>query len=94
MMRVALLGPANSIHLQRWAAALAGRGHALCVISQQHCERALLPAAAEVVWLRHHGSAGYFLNAPQLRRLLARWRPDLLNAHYASGRAPGAVATR
>ena len=85
MTRVALLGPANSIHFQRWAAALAQRGHALCVISQHRCERALLPAQAEVVWLRHTGSAGYFLNALALRRVLARWRPEVLNAHYASG---------
>ena len=29
MTRIALLGPANSIHLQRWATALAQRGHPL-----------------------------------------------------------------
>lgn len=84
-MRIALLGPANSIHLQRWAAALAQRGHALCVISQQRCERALLPASSEVVWLAHTGASGYFRNALALRRVLAHWRPELLNAHYASG---------
>jgi glycosyltransferase involved in cell wall biosynthesis len=84
-MRILLLGPANSIHLQRWAGALAGRGHALCVASQQRCERGLLPASAEVVWLPHGGSLGYFRNAWPLRRLLARWRPDVLSAHYASG---------
>ncbi len=84
-MRVALLGSANSVHLQRWAAALAQRGHALCVISQQRCERALLPASAEVVWLLHTGALGYLRNAPALRRVLAQWRPELLNAHYASG---------
>ena len=84
-MRIALLGPANSIHLQRWAAALVQRGHALCVISQHRCARELLPAAAEVVWLPHAGELGYLRNAPALRRTLARWRPALLNAHYASG---------
>ena len=85
MTRIALLGPANSIHLQRWATALAQRGHALCVISQQRCERSLLPAAAQVVWLPHGGAAGYFRNVPALRRTLREWQPDLLNAHYASG---------
>jgi glycosyltransferase involved in cell wall biosynthesis len=85
MTRVALLGPANSIHLQRWAAALAQRGHALAVISQHRCERSLLPAAAEVVWLPHGGSLGYFRNARPLRTVLAQWQPDILNAHYASG---------
>lgn len=84
-MRVALLGPANSIHLQRWAHALVERGLSVCVISQQRCERALLPASAEVVWLPHEGVRGYFLNALPLRRMLARWRANLLHAHYASG---------
>lgn len=94
MMRIALLGAANSIHLQRWAAALADRGHAIRVISQHRCERALLPAAADVVWLPHAGAAGYFLNARLLRRELAAWRPDLLNAHYASGYGTTAALSR
>ena len=85
MTRIVLLGPANSIHLQRWAAALVERGHALCVLSQHRCERALLPASAEVVWLPHAGSLGYFRNAPAVRRAIAAWRPEILNAHYASG---------
>jgi L-malate glycosyltransferase len=85
MTRIALLGPANSIHLQRWAAALVARGHAVCVLSQHRCERALLPASAEVVWLPHAGAIGYFRNVPALRRALAAWRPEILNAHYASG---------
>lgn len=84
-MRIALLGPANSIHLQRWAAGLVQRGHAVAVISQHRCERALLPAAAEVVWLPHGGSIGYLRNARPLRRVLAAWAPELLNTHYASG---------
>lgn len=84
-MRIALLGPANSIHLQRWAAALAQRGHDLLVVSQHRCDRTLLPERAEVAWLPHDGGLGYFRNAGPLRRLLATWRPDLLNAHYASG---------
>ena len=84
-MRILLLGPANSIHLQRWAGALAERGHVLCLASQQRCERDLLPALAEVVWLPHGGSLGYFRNVLPLRRLLARWRPEVLATHYASG---------
>lgn len=85
MTRIALLGPANSIHLQRWAAALVERGHAVTVVSQQRCDRALLPAQAEVHWLRHASPVGYFVNAPELRRWLAQWRAEILNAHYASG---------
>jgi L-malate glycosyltransferase len=84
-MRIALLGPANSIHLQRWAAALVARGHAVSVVSQHRAPRSLLPQAADVCWLPRESQLGYFSNALALRRHLASWRPDLLNVHYASG---------
>jgi len=84
-MRILLLGPANSIHLRRWAAGLAERGHAVCVASQHPCEDGLLPAAVERVWLPVRSGLGYMANAVALRRLAQRWRPDVLNAHYASG---------
>ena len=84
-MRIALLGPANSIHLQRWAAALVARGHAVSVVSQHRVDRSLLPQTADVCWLPHEGQVGYFTNALALRRHLVSWRPDLLNVHYASG---------
>ena len=85
MTRIALLGPANSIHLQRWAHALVERGHAVCVLSQHVCERRLLPEQANVFLLPRSGSLGYFTNAWRARELLTQWRPDVLNAHYASG---------
>ncbi len=84
-MRIALLGPANSIHLQRWAAALVARGHAVSVVSQHRAPRSLLPEKANVTWLPHEGQLGYFMNMAALRQHLSSWRPDLLNVHYASG---------
>ena len=57
----------------------------MCVISQDRCERSLFDASVEVEWLTYSGRLGYFLNAVRLRQVLARWQPDLLNAHYASG---------
>jgi glycosyltransferase involved in cell wall biosynthesis len=35
--------------------------------------------------LKHRGRGGYFVNAWRARRALAQWRPDIVNAHYASG---------
>ena len=84
-MRIALLGAADSIHLQRWAAALVARGHVVSVVSQHRVERSLLPQRAEVCWLPRPGQIGYFSNAWAARRHLSSWRPDLLNVHYASG---------
>ena len=82
---VALLGPANSIHLQRWAIALAGRGWRVSVITQHAAEALPLPPGATLHALPVRGAAGYFLNAPALARLLRKLMPDVLNAHYASG---------
>ena len=53
--KVALLGPANSIHLQRWANALAQRGHRVFVASQHPCDPGLLDPAVEFKWLRYRG---------------------------------------
>lgn len=82
---VALLGAANSIHIQRWASALAGRDWRVSLITQHSHDALPLPAAVELHILPAWGELGYFLNAPALAALLRRLRPDLLNAHYASG---------
>ncbi|MEO6746594.1 MAG: glycosyltransferase [Caldimonas sp.] len=84
-MRIALLGPANSIHLRRWANALASRGHAVRLLSQHPVEPRDLHPAIQAEWLPHCGTKGYLLNAPRLRASLSAWRPDVLHAHYASG---------
>lgn len=92
-LRIALLGPANTVHLQRWAVALARRGHLVNVISQHRCDPALLPGASRICWLPYEGHKGYFVNARRLRHELATWRPDVLNAHYASGYGTTAALT-
>jgi L-malate glycosyltransferase len=84
-MRIALLGPANSIHLQRWANALASRRHAVRVISQHPTDARDLHPTIETEWLPYRGGKGYLLNASALRAALRNWRPELLHAHYASG---------
>lgn len=85
MTRIALIGPANSIHLQRWADALVQHGHAVAVLSQHPCDRKLLPTKADVFMLPRNSMVGYFTNAWRAREILTQWRPDIVNAHYASG---------
>jgi L-malate glycosyltransferase len=82
---VALVGPATSIHIQRWASGLSEHGLKVSVVTQ-HSEGALpLPAAIDLHVMPFKGNAGYFLNAFALWRILRRIRPDIVNAHYASG---------
>jgi glycosyltransferase involved in cell wall biosynthesis len=84
-VHVALLGPANSVHLQRWATALHERGRRVTVLTQHATGALPLPAGINFVALPAAGMSGYFLNAWPVRRWLRRCRPDLLHAHYASG---------
>jgi L-malate glycosyltransferase len=84
-VHIALLGQANSIHLQRWAVALHERGRRVTVLSQQVDDALPLPAGVEFVPLPHPGFVGYFRNARPLKRWLRAQQPDLLHAHYASG---------
>lgn len=83
-MQIALLSGISSIHTTRWANALAGRGHDIHLITQ-HRGGDVLSSAVKVHYLPFHGNAGYFLNAPFLRMMLRKLKPDILHAHYASG---------
>lgn len=83
-MRIALLASAENVHTVRWANALARAGHTVHLISQ-HAFADSLDTAVERHGLAHRGGTGYVRNAPALRTLLGTLRPDLLNAHYASG---------
>lgn len=84
-MKIALLAPASVIHTQRWAAALAARGLEVLLVTQHPDAAWTVPPGVRVHVLPHSGTAGYFRNVPALRRLLRAERPQLLNAHYASG---------
>ena len=83
-MKIALLSAACDIHTLRWANGLAGRGHAVDLISLHRIIQGLDPKV-RFHQLPFHAPAGYYLNTIRLRKLLRRIQPDLLNAHYASG---------
>lgn len=83
-MKIALLSGASSIHTIRWANGLYDAGHEVHVITQQP---PLEPfnEGVEVHQFPSRGIPGYFSMARGVRRLLKRIRPDIVNAHYASG---------
>lgn len=92
---ILLLSAGSSIHTIRWANAFVERGRTVHLVTQHEPIHGL--SAAVHVWrLPHHKGLGYLLNGGRLRRLIARIRPDVVNAHYATGygtlaRAVGAV---
>ena len=85
-MKIAFVGPASSIHMQRWLGALAARGHEVHAISQ-HPDAVVeaIPGLASVTWLPGRGAPGYVLNCGALGAALESIAPAIVNTHYASG---------
>ena len=83
-MKVMMVSAANSIHTVRWANAYAERGLAVDLVTQ-HAPIDGLSASVRVHRLPHYGGLGYVVNGPRFRRLVQQLRPDVVNAHYATG---------
>ncbi|MFG3502814.1 glycosyltransferase [Pseudomonas sp. NPDC047963] len=92
-MKIALLSGASSIHTVRWANGLNAAGHEVHVISQHKpCDS--LDERVVLHQFPFRGTLGYFTMVPKVRRLLNQIRPDIVNAHYASGYATTARFVR
>jgi L-malate glycosyltransferase len=83
-VKVLILAAASSIHTVRWANALAQSGIDV-VVATQHEPLKEISAAVRIRRLPFAGETGYFLNIIALRHIIKEEKPDLLNAHYASG---------
>jgi len=83
-MKVVLLANGASVHTVRWANSLSEDGLDVVLLTQDGAAADISPRV-RIVHLPHKGQLGYFRNAAASRRLLKAERPDLVNAHYASG---------
>lgn len=83
-MKIALLSGANSIHTVRWANGLCAAGHDVHVISNHKNVEPFSPNVSVHIF-PIGGILGYFLMVPRVRRILHAIKPDIVNAHYASG---------
>ncbi len=92
-MKVLMLAAASSVHAVRWANALAARGCDLLLVTQ-HAPDPSLASAIRVEHLAHRAGAGYLLNRGRVMRLARGFRPDVVNAHYATGYGTLARAVR
>lgn len=85
-MKICLLGSALSVHAIRWANGLSDLGLIVHFITQHPIAAGeTLHPNIVVHRLPFTSTSGYFLNIPSVKRLVARIKPDLLHAHYASG---------
>lgn len=87
-MKIAFVGNAESIHIVRWANAFALRGHDVAVITcKNHFggNAELYDKSVKIISLKFPSPLGYYLNAPQLKRITKKEKFDIVNVHYASG---------
>lgn len=66
---------------------MAGRGHEVhLVYNDGHDPKQnKIDESVKLHTLKYRGGKGYYLNAPQLHRLVKQIQPDVINVHYASG---------
>jgi len=83
-MKLAFLAAASSIHTVKWVNEMVVRGHEVHLITM-HSPKEKISEQVHFHRLPYKPNIGYYLNFPVLKNLLRQIKPDILNAHYASG---------
>ncbi len=86
-MKILYIGMLNSSHTVKWVNAFSDRGHEVTVatLTGQTSLREEIRPSIRVAELPYGGFKGYYLNGRELKRVYREFRPDVSNAHYASG---------
>lgn len=79
-----MLAAASSVHTIRWANAFVQRGMEVHLVSL-HTPHSLLDHRVTVHRFPYLKGLGYVVNGPLLARLVRTLKPDVVNAHYATG---------
>lgn len=83
-MKIAFLAGHSSIHTVKWVNEMALRGHEIHLVTM-HPGTEELNQNIKLYRLLVKPPLGYYLNAWDLKQLLKKIKPDILNTHYASG---------
>ena len=86
-MKVLFLAAASSVHTVKWVNALVSRNIEILLVYNKGHEPTSedIDSKVKKYCLKYSGSLGYYMNAHELRRVFKEFKPDLVNAHYASG---------
>ncbi len=91
-LRLAFIAPGNSIHTRRWLEYLVARGHDVGLISYGRFEERIegielldeLTAFSRVD-RRTRGYLDFVIAARRVRRVVRRFAPDVVHAHFVTG---------
>ena len=91
-LRLAFIAPGNSIHTRRWLEYFVARGHEVGLISygrfEEHIEGIQLLDELTAFSRVKRGSRGYLdfvVAARRVRRVVRRFAPDVVHAHFVTG---------
>ncbi len=86
-MKILFISAGNSSHTAKWVNALSKNGNEVhLVFNADHKPKTVeISPLVKLHSLKHKGFKGYYLNAHGLRKIVRQIRPDIINAHYASG---------
>lgn len=86
-MKIIFLGEAGSIHTIRWVNSLSEKGIEVILVSLKgnfdNVEK--ISKKVKIIYLPFGTKLGYYFNIFALKRIISKEKPDLINAHYASG---------
>ncbi len=80
-MHLCLLGDASSVHVRRWAAEMAARGHRVSLVTARPQD---LPGVEQRLLSPVARSADWLLRVGQARGHLDALAPDVVHAHYVT----------
>ena len=86
-MKIIFLGGAGSIHTIRWVNSLSEKGIEVILVSLKEEVETIgkINDNVKVIYLPFGTKLGYYLNVFALKKIISKEKPDLINAHYASG---------
>ena len=82
-MKIAFLADAGTVHARRWSLGLASRGHDLHIFTNSSF--GTFPDGITTELLPGKPPLAYFRNIPRIKKMLGRFAPDVVHAHYATG---------
>jgi len=82
-MRIIILAHAGAVHTRRWCRGLAARGYDLRILTQT--DFLGIPESPPTDLLPGRSAFSYLRNLPRVRKIIKRFDPDIVHAHYATG---------
>jgi L-malate glycosyltransferase len=84
-MKICFMASAYSIHTVRWVNTMVERGHEVHLLTIHPTDENKIDSRVKIKKINIPAPLGYYLGVFQAKKYINKIKPDILNAHYASG---------